>query len=92
MPIYEYKCKKCGKIHEFIQKFSDPPMTDCDECGTAGSLEKLMSLSSFQLKGSGWYLTDYARKDKQKESKEDSSGDKNKKSQEPKDSGKKKKD
>ena len=79
MPIYEYKCKKCGKIHEFIQKFSDPPMTDCDECGTAGSLEKLISLSSFQLKGSGWYLTDYARKDKQKELKEGSSGDKNKK-------------
>jgi len=64
MPIYEYQCKKCKKINEFIQKFSDPPMTDCSECGKKGSLEKLMSLGSFQLKGSGWYITDYARKDK----------------------------
>ena len=64
MPIYEYECKKCKNTIEFIQKFSDPPMTDCEECGTKGSLEKLMSLGSFQLKGSGWYLTDYAQKDK----------------------------
>lgn len=64
MPIYEYECRKCKKINEFIQKFSDPPMTDCTECGTKGSLEKLMSLGSFQLKGSGWYITDYARKEK----------------------------
>ena len=63
MAIYEYQCKKCKHTSEFIQKFSDPPMTDCDECGTKGSLEKLMSLGSFHLKGSGWYLTDYARKD-----------------------------
>jgi len=64
MPIYEYECKKCKNTSEFIQKFSDPLMTDCGECGTKGSLEKLMSLGSFHLKGSGWYLTDYARKDK----------------------------
>ena len=64
MPIYEYECKKCKNTTEFIQKFSDSPMTDCGECGTKGSLEKLMSLGSFHLKGSGWYLTDYARKDK----------------------------
>ena len=64
MPIYEYECKKCKNNTEFIQRFSDPPMTDCGECGTKGSLEKLMSLGSFHLKGSGWYLTDYARKDK----------------------------
>jgi len=62
MPIYEYQCKKCGAVSEHIQKFSDDPLTDCPECGTVGSLEKLMSLSAFHLKGSGWYLTDYARK------------------------------
>ncbi len=62
MPIYEYQCKKCGAVMEHIQKFSDPPMTDCGDCGTEGSLEKMMSLSAFHLKGSGWYLTDYARK------------------------------
>jgi putative FmdB family regulatory protein len=62
MPIYEYKCKKCGNHSEHIQKFSDSPLTDCNDCGTTGSLEKLMSLGSFHLKGSGWYLTDYAKK------------------------------
>jgi putative FmdB family regulatory protein len=62
MPIYEYKCKTCGAVSEQIQKFSDDPLTDCPECGGVGSLEKLMSLSAFHLKGSGWYLTDYARK------------------------------
>ena len=62
MPIYEYKCKKCGEHSEYIQKFSDSPMTDCKACGTIGTLEKLMSLGSFHLKGSGWYLTDYAKK------------------------------
>jgi len=62
MPIYEYRCKKCGEVSEYIQKFSDAPITDCEKCGSPGTLEKLMSLSSFQLKGSGWYLTDYARK------------------------------
>lgn len=63
MPIYEYKCKRCGTVTECIQKFSDAPLCDCKECGTTGSLEKLMSLSAFHLKGSGWYLTDYGRKD-----------------------------
>ena len=68
MPIYEYKCKKCGAVCEHIQKFSDPPMMDCGECGTSGSLEKLMSLSAFHLKGSGWYVTDYGRKGSQNNS------------------------
>lgn len=63
MPIYEYKCRKCGTVSEAIQKFSDAPLTDCEECGTRGTLEKLMSLGSFHLKGSGWYVTDYGRKD-----------------------------
>lgn len=63
MPIYEYKCCKCGTVSEVIQKFSDAPLTDCEECGNHGTLEKLMSLGSFHLKGSGWYVTDYGRKD-----------------------------
>lgn len=63
MPIYEYKCSKCGTITEAIQKFSDAPLTDCTDCGSRGSLSKLMSLGSFHLKGSGWYVTDYGRKD-----------------------------
>jgi putative FmdB family regulatory protein len=62
MPIYEYKCRKCGELSEYIQKFSDSPITDCEICGTHEALEKIMSLGSFHLKGSGWYLTDYARK------------------------------
>ncbi|MFH0814077.1 MAG: zinc ribbon domain-containing protein [Pseudomonadota bacterium] len=65
MPIYEYRCKKCGTNSECIQKITDPPITGCNECGAEGSLEKLMSLGSFHLKGSGWYLTDYARKNTQ---------------------------
>lgn len=61
MPIYEYKCKQCGMLSEHIQKFSDAPLNNCHDCGCAGSLEKVMSLSAFHLKGSGWYVTDYGR-------------------------------
>lgn len=60
MPIYEYQCEKCGVIIEKIQKFSDAPLTSCDRC--EGKLNKLLSQSSFSLKGSGWYLTDYSKK------------------------------
>jgi putative FmdB family regulatory protein len=60
MPIYEYRCLKCEKEQEFIQKFSDDPITTCPECG--GELEKLISANSFVLKGSGWYMTDYGTK------------------------------
>lgn len=60
MPIYEYKCKKCGHRLEKIQMFSDKPLKKCPECG--GPLEKLISASSVQFKGSGWYVTDYAKK------------------------------
>lgn len=60
MPIYEYECNKCGKITEAMQKFSDPPLTRCECC--EGELSKLISRSSFHLKGSGWYVTDYAGK------------------------------
>ena len=59
MPLYEYKCISCEKISEVMQKFSDPPLEKCEACG--GSVSKLMSLSSFSLKGSGWYTTDYKK-------------------------------
>ncbi|UQZ89523.1 FmdB family transcriptional regulator [Deltaproteobacteria bacterium Smac51] len=60
MPIYEYQCDKCGETTEVLQKFSDNPLSDCPCCG--GPMHKLMSMNSFQLKGSGWYVTDYAGK------------------------------
>ncbi len=58
MPIYEYQCKACGHQMDAIQKFSDPVLTDCPECGKA-QLEKMISAPSFHLKGSGWYVTDF---------------------------------
>ncbi|HDP26210.1 MAG TPA: zinc ribbon domain-containing protein [Deltaproteobacteria bacterium] len=60
MPIYEYRCLKCNQEFEAMQKFSDSPLKVCPSCG--GPVKKLVSRSSFQLKGSGWYLTDYARR------------------------------
>ena len=68
MPIYEYECIKCGNIEEAIQKFSDHPLTHCKHC--SGKLNKLVSQSSFHLKGSGWYVTDYAGKSRPSPSKE----------------------
>jgi putative FmdB family regulatory protein len=62
MPIYEYECTKCGNIEETLQKFSDKPLTRCSHC--KGKLNKLVSQSTFHLKGSGWYVTDYANKSK----------------------------
>ncbi len=62
MPIYEYECTRCGKKDEVLQKFSDQPLTTCKYC--SGKLHKLISHSSFHLKGSGWYVTDYADKTK----------------------------
>ncbi len=60
MPLYEYECTQCGKRIEKIQKFSDSPLTTCEKCG--GKLEKLISSSAIQFKGTGWYVTDYAHK------------------------------
>jgi putative FmdB family regulatory protein len=60
MPIYEYRCKKCGKEFELFQKISDPAVNTCKFC--KGPAHKLISLSSFHLKGSGWYVTDYGGK------------------------------
>lgn len=59
MPIYEYRCEKCGKVFEMLQRFSDAPLKIHEDCG--GEVEKLISHSAFQLKGSGWYQTDYAK-------------------------------
>ncbi len=58
MPIYEYQCEKCGSVIEAIQNFSDSPLSACASCSE--TLHKLISQSSFHLKGSGWYVTDYA--------------------------------
>jgi putative FmdB family regulatory protein len=60
MPIYEYQCTDCGKIEEALQKVTDAPLTTCGHC--SGKLNKLISHSAFHLKGSGWYVTDYANK------------------------------
>jgi putative FmdB family regulatory protein len=60
MPIYEYICEKCGSHIEAIQKVSDAPLKRCQKC--RGKLEKVVSRTSFQLKGSGWYMSDYSRK------------------------------
>jgi putative FmdB family regulatory protein len=59
MPIYEYRCAKCGAVREALQKISDSPLKTCQTC--SGPLQKLVSHSSFHLKGSGWYITDYAK-------------------------------
>jgi putative FmdB family regulatory protein len=60
VPIYEYECKKCGHRFERIQKFSEKPVTRCPDCG--GKVEQLLHAPAVQFKGSGWYVTDYARK------------------------------
>ena len=60
MPIYEYRCTQCGEVFEAFQKITDEPLTQCKFCSSR--VEKLISQSSFQLKGSGWYLTDYAKR------------------------------
>ena len=60
MPLYEYQCKKCKHRFEKIQKFSDPEVKKCPECGSR--VERLLSAPAVQFKGSGWYVTDYARK------------------------------
>src|SRR5215467_4009699 len=86
MPLYEYQCQKCGHRFERIQRFSDPLVKKCPECG--GKVEQLISAPAVQFKGSGWYVTDYAKKGSSAskgESKSDSDG----KGDSGKDSGKK---
>lgn len=64
MPLYEYECARCGRF-ELILKFSDPPLLACPTCG--GEVQKLFSAPAIQFKGTGWYITDYARKSGGKE-------------------------
>lgn len=63
MPIYEYQCTACGHQEEFIQKVSDKPMSKCPACGK-NKLQKQVSSTAFQLKGEGWYVTDFKNKAK----------------------------
>ena len=60
MPLYEYQCESCGHRFERIRKFSDPPLAECPDCGK-GPVRKLLSSPAIQFKGSGWYITDYAK-------------------------------
>ncbi len=66
MPIYEYKCEHCGDTFEVLQKFNENPLTECILCHK-GPVKKLISVSSFVLKGSGFYVNDYAKKTAPKE-------------------------
>lgn len=75
MPLYEYQCKKCKHKFEKIQKFSDPPVKKCPECGSP--VEKVMHAPNVQFKGTGWYVTDYGGKaEKSEKSKPEDSSDK----------------
>ena len=74
MPLYEYECDACHQRFERIQKFSDPPADVCAKCGK-GPVRRLLSSPAIQFKGSGWYITDYARKTSTDSGKSSSSGD-----------------
>ena len=73
MPLYEYQCKKCHHRFERIQKFSDPHVKKCPDCG--GPVEQVLSAPAVQFKGSGWYVTDYAKKSSSGTSSGSSNGD-----------------
>ena len=76
MPIYEYRCESCGEEQEVLQKISEPALADCPACGEP-ALKKLVSAAGFQLKGTGWYVTDFRDKGKSAGKKDDKeSGDK----------------
>src|SRR5262245_4737952 len=74
MPIYEYTCQKCGRHLEVLQKMSEKPLTSCPECN--GKLEKKFSQSNFQMKGSGWYVSDYTSRGKAEKSEKSDKGEK----------------
>jgi len=75
MPLYEYECKKCGRVFEVLQRLSDEPLTTHETCG--GAVERRISPPAFQFKGSGWYITDYAKgSDKHKPGGDKSAGEK----------------
>ena len=69
MPLYEYECLLCGERFEEIRKYSDPPLTEHEDCG--GALRKLLSPPAIQFKGSGWYVTDYAKKSEPRDAAKD---------------------
>src|SRR5205809_4690536 len=73
MPIYEYRCSSCGKEHEVLQKLSDPPLSVCPSCQKS-TVTKLVSAAGFQLKGSGWYATDFKNGGKPAAKTKDSDG------------------
>jgi putative FmdB family regulatory protein len=77
MPIYEYTCSKCGKLNEVLQKVNDPTPERCDGCGAKETLRKVVSRSSFVLRGGGWYSDLYSsvKKDKAKDGKESKAAD-----------------
>ncbi len=76
MPIYEYRCLRCGQEYEIMHKFSDEPLKKCPDCN--GEVRRLISNTSFILKGTGWYVTDYASSERKKalESEKDTNGKK----------------
>ena len=74
MPIYEYRCAACGFEKEYLQKLSDAPITDCESCGRP-TMAKLVSAAGFQLKGSGWYATDFKNNGSRPKAKEESKTD-----------------
>ena len=88
MPIYEYRCTACGHQQEFLQKVSDAPLTKCTECGKE-TFSKLLSAAGFQLKGSGWYATDFKNKGSTSPKASESKGDAKGGSSEGGDGGKK---
>jgi putative FmdB family regulatory protein len=90
MPLYEYECKKCGHRFERIQRFSDPMVKKCPEC--SGKVEQMISAPAVQFKGSGWYVTDYAKKGSGSGSSSESKSDSDGKGDSSKDSGSKDKD
>src|SRR6185312_10060593 len=75
MPIYEYRCATCGFQHEYLQRVSDPLLTDCPECGKR-TFNKLVTAAGFHLKGSGWYVTDFKNNGKKPQAGKDKGGDK----------------
>lgn len=75
MPIYEYRCATCGFEKEYLQKVSDPLLTDCPECGKP-TFNKLVSAAGFQLKGNGWYATDFKNSGKKPAAKPEKDADK----------------
>ncbi len=68
MPIYQYRCGACGQEHEVLQKVTEPPLADCPSCGKPG-MQKLLTAAGFQLKGKGWYATDFKDTAKKSEDK-----------------------